>query len=219
MGQRHAAEREGWLQYAARTADCVPLDRNAYPAAVYRGRPNPWPPWACRAPDGGVHKDNRIGQIDVHVGAVPKGGEYTWTCEFTIELISRRWLDTVGDLLDRSRTYVGKVFHNGEELPDWVTVHESDPPLLMMKRGWRKTCPICNSDYNVVYGGAFFSDPAVLERRVFVNQNGIFVRKEDVETRGIRPPVGAFKPPIVRYRPEWVALMRLNASPDYRSKT
>ena len=211
---------EAWLRYDVRTPDCVPLDREAYPGDVYEGRPVPWPPWACRAPDGGIHKDSRIGQIDVHIATPPKKkDEISWTCEFQVLLISRRWLEQIEDLIEPSKTFAGRVFQKGQELADWATLHERSPPLVMMKEGWRKSCPICGEDHNVIYRGVFFADPAVLGRRVIVNGEGIFVRKEDAETRDIKPPAGGFRPVTVQYRPEWVAQMRLMTPPDFTSRT
>lgn len=220
MARKQTTAVETWLRYEIRTSDCVPLDRKSYPGDLYEGRPIPWPQWACRAPDGGIHKDNRIGQIDVHVTAPPKKkDEIGWTCDFQVLLISRRWLEEIKDLIDPSKTFVGRVFQNGQELTDWATLHERSPPLLMMKEGWRKTCAICGGEYSVIYRGTFFADPAVLGRRVIVNAKGIFVRKEDAEARGLKPPAGGFKPITVQYRPEWVSQMRLMTPPDYPSRT
>jgi hypothetical protein len=180
------------------------LDGDVYPASVHDGRPIPWPPWACRAPNGGIHKDNRIGQIDVHLAAAPKKrDELSWTCEFQVFLIARTWLAEIRDLVDPSKTFVGRAFHKGEELADWATIHEVAPPLSMMKEGHRWSCPVCGEDCNVIYGGLYFADPAVLGRKVIVNGEGIFVRKEEAEQRGLRTPSGAFKPVTVRYRPDW----------------
>jgi hypothetical protein len=178
------------------------------------------PPWVCRSPDGGLHKDNRIGQIDVHLALPPKKkDELSWTCDFQVPLISRRWLEQIEDLIDPSKTFVGRVFLKDQELADWATFHERSPPLLMMKEGWRKACPICGEDISVMYRGMFFADPAVLGRKVIVNGNDIFVWKEDAEARGLKPPAGAFKPVTIQYRPEWVAQMRLRDPPDFSART
>ncbi|MEI9890425.1 MAG: hypothetical protein WDN45_07295 [Caulobacteraceae bacterium] len=50
------------------------------------------------------------------------------------------------------------------------------------------------------YAGAFFSDPAMLGRRLVVCDKGLFVRKEEAEMRHLRTPAGTFKPVSVRYR-------------------
>jgi hypothetical protein len=219
MARKQAAAAETWLCYACRTSDCAPLDRDAYPGGVYEGRPIPLPAWVCRSPDGGLHKDNRVGQIDVYLAAPPKRkDEISWTCDFGVPLISRRWLEQIEDLMDSSKTFVGRVFLKGEERTDWVTLHERSPPLLMMKEGWRKSCPICGQDNSVMYGGMFFADPAALGRKVIVSGDDIFVRKEDAEARGLKPPAGGFKPVTIRYRPEWVAQMRLREPPDFTSR-
>jgi hypothetical protein len=149
-----------------------------------------------------MHKDNRIGQIDVHLAAPPgKKDEVSWTCEFQVFLIAKSWLEAIADLIDPSKTFLGRVYQNGQELADWVTVHEIAPPLSMMKEGYRSTCPICGQDRNVIYRGLHFADPAVLGRMVIVNGEGIFIRKEEAEQRSLRTPAGAFKPITVQYRP------------------
>jgi hypothetical protein len=205
-----------WLLYAIRTPDCTALDPGAYPKGVYHEGPIPWPPWACRAPDGGIHKDNRIGRIDVHLTGRPeKKDEISWTCEFQVTLLARVWLRQIEDLIDPAKTSVGQVFLNGQELADWATLHDATPPLVMMRDGWRKSCPICGEDNNVIYGGMFFADPTVLGRSVIVTGEGIFVRKEDVEERGLMPPTGGFRPVRVPYRPEWIAKMRLRTPPNF----
>ena len=207
-----------WLWYATRTPECAPLDRTAYPGDTYEGRPIPWPQWACRAPNGGIHKDNRIGRIDVHLSQRPRQrDEISWTCDFQVDLISRRWLEQIEDLIDPAKTCVGAVFLDGQEQADWVTLHEASPPLLMMKEGWRQSCPICGGDVSVIYSGVFFADPAVLGRKVIVNGYGLFVRKEEAEARGLKTPAGAYKPLRVQYRPEWVSKMRWREPPVYAS--
>jgi hypothetical protein len=163
-----------------------------------------------------MHKDNRIGRIDVHLSAAPKKkDEMSWTCEFTVRLIRRRWLSGFEDLIDSRKTSIGSVYLEGQELTDWATLHEATPPLVMMKEGWRKSCPICGADNNVIYRGMFFADPVVLERAVIVTGEGIFIRKEEVEARGLASPAGGFKPVRVPYRPEWVAQMRLRTPPKF----
>jgi hypothetical protein len=91
MGARRSENR--WLWYSSKTSECVPSDRHAYPSTAYDDWRIPWPDWACKAPDGGVHGSSRVGQIDVHVSKAPSDrAEVTWTCDFQIRVISRRWL-------------------------------------------------------------------------------------------------------------------------------
>src|SRR6185369_8072296 len=44
-----------------------------------------------------------------------KKDEIGWTCDFQVLLISRRWLEEIKDLIDPSKTFVGRVFQNGQE--------------------------------------------------------------------------------------------------------
>ena len=215
---RPATIAEAWLWYASRTPVCAPLDEDAYPTDVIAGRRVLLPQWACRRPNGGVHKDNRVGRIDVHIAARPRArDEMSWTCDYQVRLIARRWLDQIQDLIDPAQTHLGSVFLNGQEQTDWATLHEASPPLLMMKEGWRTSCPICGGDDSAIYGGVFFADPAVLGRKVIVNGYGLFVRKEEAEARGLKTPAGAYKPLRVQYRPEWVSKMRWREPPVYAS--
>src|SRR4051794_33178756 len=76
---------ERWFRYGLRTAGCVSLDVSAYPSTVYDRQVIPWPDWCCKAPDGGVHIDARVGAIDVHLIAPPEGAdEFSWTCNFQV---------------------------------------------------------------------------------------------------------------------------------------
>ena len=214
MARRQIGPNETWLLYAARTADCAPLDRNVYPVRPYHDGMIAWPPWVCQDPNRGIHKDNRIGRLDVYLAAPPKKkDEISWTCEFGVKLVARTWLDRIADLLDPSS--IGQVFLDGQALTQWVTLHDADPPLVMMKEGWRKRCPICGSDNNVIYRGMFFSDPAVLERDAIVTGEGVLIRESEALSRDLPPPKGGYKPVRVPYRPEWLAQMRLMTPPDF----
>jgi hypothetical protein len=208
---------ETWLLYAIRTPKCAPLDRAIYPEKSYHGGVTPWPPWACSDPDGGVHKDNRLGGIDVHLAAAPRtADEISWTCEFQVTLVAAAWLRQLADLVDP--TSVGRVFLKDQELAEWATLHEAAPPLVMMKEGWRRTCPICGEDNSVIYGTMFFADPAVLERGVIVTNEGILVRESEAVARGLLPPKGAYKPVRVPYRPDWLSQMHLTAPPVFSDR-
>ncbi len=103
-----------WLLYAVRTPVCAPLDRRAYPEAVYHDGVTPWPDWACRSPDGGIHTDNRLGSIDVNLAAMPTNrGQISWTCEFQVTLVARSWLSAFEDLIDPDKTWIGQVLVGG----------------------------------------------------------------------------------------------------------
>lgn len=134
----------------------MPLDRNAYPRKWRLDGVAPWPSWACKSPSGHIHKDNRVGAIDVHLSRLPKkADEISWPCEFQVRLIAKAWLGLFEDLIDTEKTGIGRVFLGGEEATEWVTLHEANPPLVMMKEGWRQHCPICGGDDNVIFKGKF----------------------------------------------------------------
>lgn len=195
MASRKRALNEGWFQYTPKTADCVPLDRDIYPTTVYDSWTIPWPDWACKAPDGGVHIDARVGRIDVHVARAPNSrDEINWTCDFGVFVVARKWFDAIEDLIDGSRVFLGSLHLRGAELPDWATIHEISPPTILTNNGNSKTCPTCGSVYTAIRGGVFFSDPAVLGRPLFVGRKGIFVREDEAIRRNLRTPTGAFKP-------------------------
>jgi hypothetical protein len=192
---------EGWLWYALRTAKCLPLDPRAYPSTVYDREIIPWPNWCCKAPDGGVHIDGRVGAIDVHLLKAPKGpDEVSWTCEFQVLLATREWLAQIEDLIDGRRVALGQVFVNGRALPDWATINEAHAPGLFSGEGRSKVCPICGSVYATLWGKVFFTDPVVQGRPLIIASKAIFVREDEVIRRGIRTPVGAYKPTLVGVR-------------------
>jgi hypothetical protein len=193
-----AAER--WLWYAAKGSDCVPLDRTVYPSTIYDGRPMPWPPWACKAPDGGVHASSKRGSLDIHVSRAPSDHhEVTWSCEFTLWVLSRRWLAAIDDLIDGQRVCAGRLYFNGVELEDWATLHEVNSPALNASEGRAKTCPICNSHYTTLHGFVSFIDPTVVGRPLIITGDGIFVREDEVVRRNLRTPSGVFKPRWIKF--------------------
>lgn len=190
-----------WLWYASRTPDCLSLDRAAYPTSTYDGRPIPWPTWACRAPDGGIHASANLPSIDVQLAKMPSGqDQFTWTCEFQVRLLRMDWFAPIADLVDPERVAIGRVFVGRERLENWVTVHGRRPPLLLSRGGWTKRCPICGDPFSLRRGPVFFSDPAVLDQRLVVNDKGLFIREDEATRRGLRSPVGAFKPTRVQLR-------------------
>ena len=99
-----------WVWYAPRTPDCAPLDEAAYPSAEFNGRSIPWPDWACRAPDGGVHIDARCSRIDLHLAKPPRRRlEYTWTGNFGVRSVAQTWLARMKDLVDPQYMFSGDV--------------------------------------------------------------------------------------------------------------
>jgi len=187
-----------WLWYACRTSNCVPLDRDAYPTTVFDGRPYPWPDWACKAPDGGMHPDGSLGTIDIRVARPPKGcEEYQWSCEFQIWILHRGWYSDIADLVDGSTAAIGRVLLGKTELNDWVTIHGVRPPILHGSEGSSKRCPTCGSPYSLLRGRKYFSDRAVLDMPLIVNGSGIFVREDEAIRRNLRTLTGAFKPSLV----------------------
>jgi len=192
---------ERWLWYTPRTADCLPLDPEAYPSTVYDGEVVPWPDWACKAPDGGIHVDARIAAIDVHLARAPTGrDEFTWNCDFQVLLATRQWLSQIEDLFDGRRVALGQVFVGGKALPDWATINESHATELFSSGGWSKVCPICGRISSVLRGKVFFSDPRIQGRPLIIASNEIMVREDEVIRRGLRTPIGAFKPSLVGFR-------------------
>jgi len=192
---------ERWLWYALRTAQCVPLDPAAYPSTVYDREVIPWPNWCCKAPDGGVHIDARVAAIDVHLLRPPTGpDEVTWNCDFQVLLASRQWLAQIEDLIDGRRVALGRVFVNGRALPDWATINEAHAPGFFSDDGRSKVCPICGSVYATLWGKVFFTDPDVQGRPLIVASKAIFIREDEVIRRGLRAPVGAYKPTPVRLK-------------------
>lgn len=192
------AERQsghGWLWYAIRTPHCVPLDPRAYPSTVYDGEVIPWPDWCCKAPDGGVHFDARIGAIDVHLSKAPRAqDEVSWTCNFQVLLVSKAWLAQIENLVDGQKVALGHVIVDGQVLADWATINEAHAPGFLSSQGRSKVCPICGNIYSTRWGKVFFTDPAIAGRPLIIAASGIFVREDEVIRRKLRTPAGAYKP-------------------------
>ncbi len=201
MPQAEKKLSEKWLWYTSRTPRGVPLDPRAYPSAVFDREVIPWPDWACKAPDGGVHIDARIGAIDVHLAKAPSSrDEISWTRGFQVRLVSSEWLAQIEDLIDGRNVARGQVFVDGRALTDWATIHEAHATRLFSDDERSKVCPICGDLYAVLYGKTFFVDPAVQGRRLIVTSNGIFVREDEAIRRRLRTPAGAYKPSLVGLR-------------------
>ena len=165
---------ESWAWYAPRTPDCAPLDGSSYPSAEFDGRQIPWPEWACRAPDGGVHIDARCSRIDLRLAQPPKKRlEYTWTCNFGVRLLARTWLSRIEDLVDQHHTFKGDVVAGGQPITNWATLHGRSAPPLLSSDGRSKTCPICGDVYATLHGRVFFADPAARSMPLIANRNGL----------------------------------------------
>ena len=203
MPRKEIPASERWLWYTPRTPRCIPLDPREYPSTVYDGEIIPWPSWCCKAPDGGVHVDARIGAIDVHLSKAPSGrDELTWNCDFQLLIASKAWLTQIEDLIDGKKVALGRVIVDGRDLPDWATIHEIHATRLLSTGGWSKVCPICGSIYSTLWGKVFFTDPAVAGRPLIVADSSIFVREDEAIRRELRTPKGAFKPSPVGLRPK-----------------
>lgn len=189
-----------WLWYAIRTPHCVPLDAEAYPSvANYHGDLIPWPDWACKGPEGGVHLNASVGRIDIQVANAPRGRqELQWSCNFAVFLIADSWLSEIADLVESDGVSLGQLSVAGEALQGWSTIHEVRPPPLLATEGRAHACPFCGYSYTVLHGREYFSDPAIEGRSLVVNSNGIFVREDLAIERNIRIPAGAFKPSAVK---------------------
>jgi hypothetical protein len=112
-----------------------------------------------------------------------------------------KWLAQIEDLFDGEKTFMGKVFVEGRESADWVTVNETHAPGLLSSGGRGKVCPICGSIYSTLWNTVFFADPQVEGRPLIITSSGIFVREDEAVRRSLRKPAGAFKPTLVRLRP------------------
>lgn len=191
-----------WLWYATETADCVPLDRRAYATTTFDRETIPLPGWVCRGPDGGLHVNAGLLGIDLDIAELPNAhDEVNWTCDYTIDVIAHSWLAEIGDLIDEERIGLGVLRSNGDVVDGWSTIHERRPPALLATEGHTKTCPLCGSSYTVLHGREYFADPAVIDRPLIVNNNGLFVREDIALGRNLRTPRGAFEPGVVEYGP------------------
>jgi hypothetical protein len=190
-----------WLWYAIRTPRCVPLDHSAYQSTIFNRETIPWPDWCCKAPDGGVHIDARVGAIDVHLSQAPRGpDELAWTCNYQVLIASKAWLAQIEDLIDGQKVALGQILVNGRASTDWATINEALAPGFFSSEGRSKICPICGSVYATLWGKAFFTDPDVAGRPLIIASSGIFVREDEAIRRALRTPTGAYKPTLVRLR-------------------
>jgi hypothetical protein len=189
-----------WVWYAVRTGRCVPLDPGAYPSTTFLGNPTPLPAWVCRAPNGGLHIDHRLGRIDVDVAQAPASGiEINWTCDYAVRVLRRAWLSEIEDLLDESAVSIGDVRRKGRRMKNWATLHQPGAPRLLGSEGWADTCPICGSPFSVLRGRRFFADPSIRGRPLIVNGQGVFVREDLALGRNLRRPAGGFRPIVVKF--------------------
>lgn len=192
-----------WLWYATETDDCVQLDRTAYAETVFDGSVVPLPDWVCRTPEGGLHINAGILQLDIEVAQLPgHNDEISRICDYGVRLIADTWLDQVLDLIDGSRIGLGKLRRNGEPIPGWSTIQERQPPDLLSTEGYVQTCALCSGSYSILHGREYFSDRAVIGRPLIVNSSGLFIREDIARSRHLRKPRGAFEPELVEFEPE-----------------
>src|SRR6202008_4978405 len=154
----------------------------------------------CQSPNGGIHIDRRVMRIDVESAKAPTSRiELNWTCTYGVRVVAKSWLDEIRDLIDESRMGSGEVRRGGRPLVKWATLHEANAPALFGARGWASQCPICRDILTMLDGRLFFADPSVVGRPLIVNGKGVFVREDLALARTLRPPVGAFKPTVVKF--------------------
>ena len=191
-----------WLWYATETDRCIPLDRQAYPSTMFAEQSYPFPEWACRSPNGGLHVNAHLDRIDLEIARAPDTqNEFTWSCEYTIFILSYDWLEEIEDLLRGSQIEPGNLLFKGQTLPRWRTLRSRRPPSLVAKEGYRAICPICGYSCSIIYEGECFSDHSALNAPVIVNDSGIFVREDIAIGRNLRTPRGAFEPSPVTFEP------------------
>jgi hypothetical protein len=141
-----AAPNNRWLVYSCKTRTRTHLDHSAYPSTLFDGQPIPWPPWACKAPDGRIHISNVAQRVDVELAERPRTrAELHWTWDFGVRLIADSWLDEIRDLIDESRTFLGDVRVAGKKVVGWSTLHEPGAPPLLASEGKSKSCSICGN--------------------------------------------------------------------------
>jgi hypothetical protein len=189
-----------WLWYSTRTPRCIQLDRRAYGEMPHDGRIVPWAEWVCRAPDGGIHVNAGLRQIDVEVSEPPSArDEVSWTYNYIIRLLAHSWLDEIRDLIDESRMGLGVLRVSGEVVPGWSTIRERRAPAMRATEGRTKTCPVCGDNYTLIHGREYFADPEVIGRPLIVNGSGLFVREDIARSRRLRTPRGSYEPGVVKF--------------------
>lgn len=189
-----------WLWYASKTADSVTLDASAYGSTSLNGNLIPFPDWACKSPNGGVHVNSKRLRIDADISEKPNANEdYSWTRIYCVTLISNTWLNEIHDTIDKSKIGIGAVRMAGRPLPGWSTLHEVDPPSLLSTEGHLTTCPLCGKALSILHGREYFSDPTVIGRPFIVNTSGLFVREDIAVSRSLPTPRGTYEPQVVEF--------------------
>lgn len=197
---RHDGTR--WVWYASQSERPVHLDAARYPSIEFDGRLLPRPEWICQAADGGLHVNAAVGCIDVHVASRPISTiELNWTEPYALNVVARRWAEVWRDLIDPDRVFLGKLFLEGQEIEEWVSIHGVGQPALKSKEMTTKRCDHCGNLSTWTRGGEFFDASKLRDQIVLVNANGIYLREDIVLGRGICAPMGSSEPSYVVWRP------------------
>ena len=191
-----------WQWYASKTAKFVGIDASFYSSTMLNRTSIPFPDWACKSPNGGVHVDAKRRRIDVIISSRPNStDDYSWTDIYCISLISDRWLKRIADVIDEGKVGIGTVYLGGKPLEGWSTLHELNAPSLLSTEGYSMTCPLCGNTYTVLHGREYFADPIVIGRPFIVNNNGLFVREDIAISRDLPTPRGTYEPQVVEFEP------------------
>jgi hypothetical protein len=190
-----------WYWYASKS-DGVSLHRPAYKSIEFDNKPFPFPDWACKGPNGGVHIDARVGRIDVSVSEMPPNREeFSWTYEYGVPLFKRKWFELIQPIVERNDIEVGAVYLEDELRPDWVTIHSIEPPSLLCKQIIESHCSNCGGTQTWTRGRCYFDSTIGFDREIIMNRNGLFILKSIVESMGLRTPNKCFKPTLVSNLP------------------
>ena len=197
-------EKISWLWYKSRAEEGLRLDPFAYPRLKHITGQPVRTEWTCVQPNLVVHDDARIARVDAKVLPPPRAGRFQigWM-ERRIKVLRRDWADGIADLVDGKRVAFGDISVDGKILPDWVTIHSAGDPPKLSEDCYLQICPNCGGTYTISWGKRdFFADPRAADLPLIVNGSGIFVREDEVKTRALPTPVGAYRPSKVMFRPD-----------------
>lgn len=214
-----------WLWFASRADQGLELDRSAYPWLKHITFQPVKTEWTCVQPNLVVHTDSRISRVDARVQPLPKMGRFQiGRMERNIKIIRRDWADGIAHLVDGERIAFGDIIVGDAVVPDWVTIHAANMPALLSEDCSLHICPNCCGQKSMNWGQTpFFADPRVADAPLIVNGNGIFLRQDEAERRGIRQPFGAYRATRVIFSPEmgaklWPPLERMKPGKDQRMR-